>query len=119
MKTIRIVSLLITLCFVACTSEKDKYLDRYQCFATDVVMNAQTYTEQDWEIALSTYEQLKNEYIQYSRDMTVEDRMYIEELNETINKELVRNAAVDTFEGLKSLFGDLSDMVEEFLFTNE
>ena len=41
------------------------------------------------------------------------------EVFETINKELVRNAAVDTFEGLKSLFGDLSDMVEEFLFTNE
>ena len=119
MKTIRLVSLLISLCFIACTSEKDKYLDRYQRFATDVVMNAQTYTEQDWEIALSTYEQLKNEYIQYSRDMTVEDRMYIEELNETINKMFVRNVATDTFEGLKNLFGDLSDMVEEFLFTND
>lgn len=119
MKTIRLVFLLITLCFIACTSEKDKYLDRYQRFATDIVMNAQTYTEQDWEVALSKYEQLKNEYIQYSRDMTVEDRMYIEELNKTINKELVRNAASDTFEGLKNLFGDLSDMVEEFLFTNE
>ena len=119
MRTIRITYLLIALCLVACTSEKEKYLDRYQRFTMDVVKNAQTYTEQDWEIALSTYKQLKDEYIQYSRDMTIEDRRYIDELNETINKELVRNAAVDTFEGLKSLFGDLSDMVEDFLFTNE
>lgn len=119
MRTIRITYLLIALCLVACTSEKEKYLDRYQRFTMDVVKNAQTYTEQDWEIALSTYKQLKDEYIQYSRDMTIEDRRYIDELNETINKELVRNTAVDTFEGLKSLFGDLSDMIEEFLFTNE
>lgn len=115
MKIYRLTVLLACLFLVSCYSEKDKYLNRYQQFTTDMMMNASTYTTEDWENAITTYEKLKSEYILYSRDMTIDERAYVEELNKTINKEIACNAAVETFDWLKEAINGVSDVVNELL----
>ncbi len=115
MKFYQLTILLMCLCLVSCYSEKDKYLNRYQQFTTDVITNASTYTAEEWENAITVYSKLKNEYILYSRDMTIDERAYVEELNKTINKEIARNAAAETFDWLKEAINGVSDVVNELL----
>lgn len=115
MKIIKILLWSVCLFLVSCYSEKDKYLDRYQQFATEIMTNSSFYTAEDWENFITAYEKLKSEYVFYSRDMTVDERIYVEELNKTINKELARNAAVGTLEWLKGTIDSVSDIFNELL----
>ena len=115
MKTIKLLLLAVCLFLVSCHSEKDKYLDRYQRFATEIITNSSTYTTEEWENAIAEYGKLKSEYILYSRDMAADERMYVEELNKTINKELARNATVGTLEWLKGALDSVSDMFNALL----
>lgn len=115
MKFYRFAVLLMCLFLVACYSEKDKYLNRYQQFTTDIITNASTYTAEEWENAITVYSKLKNEYILYSRDMTIDERAYVEELNKTINKEIVRNAATETFDFLKDAIDEVSGLLDDLL----
>ena len=47
--------------------------------------------------------------------MTADERMYVEELNKNINKELIRNAATETFDWLKGAIDSVSDIFNELL----
>ena len=115
MKTIKLLLLAVCLFLVSCYSEKDKYLDRYQRFATEIITNGSTYTTEEWENAIAEYGKLKSEYILYSRDMIADERMYVEELNKTINKELVRNAVTGSLDWLKGAIDSVSDIFNELL----
>lgn len=113
MKFYQLTILLMCLCLVSCYSEKDKYLNKYQQFTTDIITNASTYTAEEWENAITVYNKLKNEYILYSRDMTIDERAYVEELNKTINKEIIRNAATETSDFLKDAIDEVSGLLDD------
>lgn len=77
----RVIILCLAICsmlFTACKSEKDKYLERYERIAVNIIENHSTFTSEEWQMAESSYELLRTEYTQFSLDMTPEERYHVD-----------------------------------------
>ncbi len=111
-----ILVLIMSVLFVACTSENDKYFDRYTRFASYVLQNSETFTSMDWDAAVAQYEELRNEYRYHASEMTLEERQQIADLNARINAQIIEQTtedAVDAFQGIvDEVIGTLNELTK-------
>lgn len=112
----KLVLLVVAVLFVSCLSEKDRYIHKYERFATNVIENSETFTSLDWDATLAQYEQLRDEYRLHSSEMSLEERKSIDELNSKINACIIKhstNSAIDTVKGaVNEIFGTLKELTE-------
>lgn len=114
----RVIILCLAICcmiFTACKSEKDKYLERYERIAVNIIDNHPTFTSEEWQMAESSYELLRTEYTQFSLDMTPEERYHVDELNTKINAIMIKKTAATTVDQVKSGINEIIGTIEELL----
>lgn len=103
------------LALTACKSEKDKYLERYERIAVNIIKNHSTFYAEEWQMAEGSYELLRTEYEQYSLDMTSEEIYYIDNLNTKINAIIIKKTAVSTVDQVRSSVNEIIGTIEELL----
>lgn len=103
----------VVLLSVSCASEKDKYVDRYTRFATNVLNNSETFTSLDWEAALVEYEELRNEYRYHSYELTMEERQRIDNWNSKINTCIIEQSTDNAIETFKSVVDEIVGTINE------
>ena len=101
--------------FTACKSEKDKYLEKYERIAVNIIENHPTFTSEEWQMAESLYESLRAEYTQFSLDMTSEERYHIDELNTKLNAIMIKRTASTAMDQVKSGINEILGTIEELL----
>lgn len=116
MKRVIILCLIMfCLIFTACKSEKEKYLEKYERVAVNIIENHSTFTSEEWQMAESSYELLRTEYTQFSLDMTPEERYHVDDLNTKINAIMIKKTAAFTVDQVKSSVNEIIGTIEELL----
>lgn len=114
----RVIILCLAMCsmlFTACKSEKDKYLERYERIAVNIIENHSTFTSEEWQMAESSYELLRTEYTQFSLDMSPEERYHVDEFNTKINAIMIKKTASTAVDQVKSGINEIIGTIEELL----
>ena len=106
---------LIMFTLLSCTSDNDKYLNRYNRFASFIIENNETFTSLDWEAAVTEYEELRSEYRLYAQKLSIEDRQRIENINTKINALIIEHVATDAIDTFGGVMREILDTINELV----
>ncbi len=114
MKT-KFLLLLITVAtmLVACTSEKDRYLNELVAFTEEVEMMADTYTPDERSLAMQQYGAFREEAVNYRNEFTPEDRQTIEDCYRRLNAILARGYLEEGARSLSGFIEEAAHLIED------
>ena len=99
--------------FVACTSEKDRYVNSYENFVNKVIEQCDSYSSTDWDACIQKYEEFRKEYSKYMADMSQADREKINNLNSKLNAKIIEKGVGNTIEGIENTVNEVLGTLDE------
>lgn len=89
-----VLPILMLLVLVSSCDTKDRYLNNFETFVSDVELNGDSYSEQDWNAVAEEYDALVGDNLEeYSDQLTKEDYKQIGRLKARYHKAWIKHAS--------------------------